>query len=153
MALEGLEVHRDRVVVVALLAGSADREHLNTAAGLQRGRLPQCPWPAPRPVNKTPRYLVTATLTPTTFPVHGDFWATVTVKNRGTARRTLQIDYAVTKSGSGFGTAFRSVQLRPGQVWKRTFGVHAGVGGSYSLTLRARDGLGASKATAHGHAN
>jgi uncharacterized protein (DUF58 family) len=102
--------------------------------------------------HQNPRYLVTATLTPTTVSVHGDFWATVTVKNTDAVRRTLQVDYAVTKPGSGSGTAFPAVQLRPGQVWKRMFNVPAGARGRYSLTIRAHDGLGTSKAIAQGRA-
>jgi uncharacterized protein (DUF58 family) len=102
--------------------------------------------------HQNPRYLVTASLTPTNVPWHGDFRATVTVKNTSSVRRTLTIEYAVLKPGSGSGFAFAAVQLRPGQVWSRALTIHANARGDYSLTIKARDGAGTSRATARGHA-
>jgi hypothetical protein len=102
--------------------------------------------------HQNPRYVVTASLTPTSVPWHGDFWATVTVRNASSVRRTLTIEYEVRKPGSSSGAGFGGIQLAPGQVWRRAFNVHAGARGDYSLTIKARDGLGTSKATARGHA-
>jgi hypothetical protein len=98
------------------------------------------------------RYLVTARLSPDTVFVHGDFWATVTVKNTSDVQRTLSIQYGVIGPSSGYGAGFAGVRLRPGQVWRRMFNVHAGVRGGYGLQISAHDGRGTSSATAHARA-
>src|SRR4051794_13547388 len=97
--------------------------------------------------HQNPRYLVTTSLTPTNVPWHGDFRATVTVKNTSPVRRTLAIEYAVLKPGSGSGFASAAVKLRPAQVWSRALTIHANARGDYSLTIKARDRAGTSRAT------
>jgi uncharacterized protein YfaS (alpha-2-macroglobulin family) len=103
--------------------------------------------------HQNPHYRVVARLMPDTVAVGGRFSTSVTVTNTSGRARDVEIQYDVSGPTSGFGVAFSPVRLRAGQTWTRRFTFRADDRGRWELTVKAQDGLGTSRATAHARAN